>query len=135
MDMDQVKTLMKEAGWGALATTDGEIVGVRPMAGWAWFDEELWCATLKSSDKVLQLHKVPYAEYCFSNQEGKHVRIAGPCTVSSDNADKKQLYDAVPMLREHVQDPTALEYVVIKMKPERIRLMDSPFMEYSKIEL
>ena len=135
MSMDQVKALMKAVGWGVLATTDGETVGVRPMGGWAWFDKELWCATMKSSDKVLQLSKVSHAEYCFGTQEGRHVRIAGPCTVSTDNAEKKKLYDAVPILREHIQDPAALEYVLIKMKVERVRLMNSPFMEYTAVEL
>lgn len=135
MDMDQVKALMKQAGWGVLATTDGATVGVRPMGGWAWFGKELWCATMKSTDKVLQLSKVPYAEYCFATPEGKHVRIAGPCTVSTDNADKKKLYDAVPILREYFQDPTALEYLVIKMQPERVRMMDAPFMDYTTVKL
>lgn len=135
MSMEQVKALMKAVGWGVLATTDGETVGVRPMGGWAWFDKELWCATMKSSDKVLQLGKVPHAEYCFGTQEGRHVRISGPCAVSTDNVEKKKLYDAVPALREHIQDPAALEYVVIKMKVERVRLMNSPFMEYTAVEV
>ncbi|MHC4441149.1 MAG: pyridoxamine 5'-phosphate oxidase family protein, partial [Planctomycetota bacterium] len=130
MNMEHVKTLMKETGWGTLATTDGQKVGVRPMAGWAWMADELWCASGKTSDKIAQLTKVPHAEYCFCNQEGKHVRIAGQCTVSTDNEEKLKLYKVVPLLKNYIQDPADPEYVIIRMKPDRIRIMESTKLEY-----
>jgi len=34
MNMEDVKQLRKEVGWGFLGTTDGKKVGVRPMGGW-----------------------------------------------------------------------------------------------------
>lgn len=135
MSMEEVKNLMMEAGWGALATTDGEKVAVRPMAGWAWMGNELWCATGASSEKIAHLRKVPHASYCFGNKEGKHVRIAGPCKVSADNDDKRKLYDANPILANFIAGPTVPEYVVIRLKPELIRLMTSPQSGYSEISL
>jgi len=117
-----------------LATTDGEKVGVRPMGGWAWIDGELWCATGASMDKVADLKKVPYASYCFCNQHGRHARIDGPCSISTDNEDKRRLYDAQPVLKDHIPDPTSPEYVVIRMRPERIRLMKSDEMQYTEVE-
>ena len=134
MSMENVKKLMKDVGWGTLATTDGEKVGVRPMGGWAWFDGELWCATGKSSDKVAQLEKVPHAEYCICNKEGMHVRIAGRCTVSTDNDDKLRLYEANPLLKNHIDDPASPDYVVIRMKPDRIRLADTADLTYKEIK-
>ena len=135
MKISEVRAFMKEVGWGSLATTDGKKVGVRPMAGWAWVGEELWCATGTPSDKVAQLKKVPYAEYCFCSKEGKHVRIAGNCEVSSDNGDKLRLYELVPSLKEYVQDPKSPEYAIIRMKPERMRVMESADMVYKDVKL
>lgn len=135
MSLDDVKALMKEAGWGTLATTDGRTVGVRPMGGWAWVGKELWCATGKPSDKVSQLERVPHAEYCFVETSGRHVRISGQCTVSTEAADKTKLYELVPALREHVSDPASPEYAVIRMKPDRVRLMAASDMEYVEIPL
>jgi len=135
MSLEAAKGLMKEVGWGALATTDGRQVGCRPMGGWAWIGRELWCATGESSEKVAHLRKVPYAEYCFGNEAGQHVRIAGPCTVSTDNHDKRKLYDAVPLLKNYIEDPTSPEYVVIRMTPERIRMMAAADMTYEVIKL
>ncbi len=134
MRLEEVKRFMRDVGWGAFATTDGEKVGVRPIGGWAWMGNELWCATGTSSEKVAQLRKVPYAEYCFCSAEGKHVRIAGPCTISEDNDDKLKLYEAVPALKEHIEDPASPEYVVVRMKPKRSRVMATSDMTYQEIE-
>ena len=135
MSLEMVKNLMKEVGWGFLATTDGNKVGVRPMGSCVWMGNELWCATTDGTEKVVQLRKVPYAEYCFCDREGKHVRISGHCTISINNDDKLKLYEAVPILRNYIKDPSTPEYVVIRMKPERIRLMAQAALKYEDIEV
>ena len=63
MDLEGLKQFIKQLGYGFLATTDGRKVGIRPMAGFIWKDNQLLCATFSESDKVAQLTKVPYAEY------------------------------------------------------------------------
>jgi len=135
MNIEELKQFIKQLGWGFLATTDGRIVGVRPMGGLAWKQNQFWCATFSASDKVSQLKKVPYAEYCFCDSTGKHVRIAGPCSISTDNAEKLWLYKAVPSLKDHISDPTSPDYVVIKMTPDNIRAMESTDMKYSQVKL
>ena len=135
MNIEQVKQFIKEVRWGFLATTDGRKVGVRPMGGLAWKRNQFWCATSASSDKVSQLRKVPYAEYCFCDSTGKHVRIAGPCSISTDNAKKLWLYKAIPTLKDHISDPASPDYVVLKMTPDNIRIMESTDMAYKQVEL
>jgi uncharacterized pyridoxamine 5'-phosphate oxidase family protein len=135
MTLEQVKQFIKQVGWGFLATTDGRIVAVRPMGGLAWKQNQLLCATFSASDKIAQLRKVPYAEYCFCDSTGKHVRIAGSCSVSTDNAEKLWLYKALPSLKEHVSDPASPDYVIIKMTPDNIRVMEGTDMKYSQVKL
>jgi len=135
MNMETVKELMRQAGWGFLATSDGEKVGVRPMGGWAWFGSQLWCATAADSDKVAQLRKVPYAEYCFCDAEGRHTRIAGKCTISTDNAEKLKLFQAVPQLKNYISDPASPEYEVIKLTPQRVRIMAGTDLQYEEIKI
>ncbi len=135
MSLDVVNNLMKEVGWGFFATSDGNKVGVRPMGSCVWMGNELWSATTDGTEKIHQLIQVPYAEYCFSDREGKHVRIAGPCTISTDNSDKLKLYEAVPILKHYIKDPADPKYVVIRMQPERIRLMAAAGKGYEDIEL
>jgi uncharacterized pyridoxamine 5'-phosphate oxidase family protein len=133
MTLEMVKSFMKEVGWGFLATSDGNKVGVRPMGSCIWMDSELWAATTDGTEKILQLRKVPYAEYCFSDRDGKHVRIEGTCTISTNNNDKLKLYEAVPILKNYIKDPAEPKYVVIRMKPERIRLMAEVGKGYEEI--
>ena len=135
MNIEEVKEFIKQVAPGFLATTDGQKVGVRPMGGLAWKENQFWCATFSSSDKVAQLRKVPYAEYCFCDSTGKHVRIAGPCTISTDNAEKLWLYEALPALKDYISDPASPDYVVIKMTPDNIRSMESTDMKYMQVKL
>jgi general stress protein 26 len=135
MTLEQVKQFIKQIGWGYLATTDGQKVGVRPMGAVAWKDNNFLCATHASTNKVAQLKKVPYAEYCFSDSTGRHVRIAGPCTVSTDNSEKLWLYKELPGLKEHVSNPASPDYVIIKMTPDNIRTMESTDMKYTQVKL
>jgi uncharacterized pyridoxamine 5'-phosphate oxidase family protein len=134
MTFEEVKQFIKQVGWGFLATTDGGIVGVRPMGAVAWKDNDFLCATFAASDKISQLKKIPYAEYCFCDATGKHVRIAGPCTISTDNTEKLWLYKELPELKKHVSDPASPDFVIIKMMPENIRVMNPDF-SYSQVEL
>jgi general stress protein 26 len=127
MDMEEARTFMKEVGWGDLATSDGKVVGVRPMGALLWVEGELWTATGAASDKVKQLEMVPYAEYCFSNAQGRHLRIAGRCVISAGDADKKKMYGEVTGLAGHVEGPTTPDWVVIRMTPERVRMMKEDF--------
>lgn len=96
---------------------------------------ELWCATSTSSEKVAQLRKVSQAEYCFGKQEGDHVRVSGSCTISMDNDDKMKLYDAIPILKKFIEDPSSPDYVVIRMKPDRIRFMEKNDLAYVEVPL
>jgi hypothetical protein len=41
MNLEELKQFIKQLGWGFLATTDGRKVGVRPMAGFIWKDNQL----------------------------------------------------------------------------------------------
>ncbi len=135
MNLEDVKKFMKAVGWGILATSDGAHVGARPMGGWAWKESQFLCATLESSDKIAHLRKVHYAEYCFCNPQGKHVRIAGPCTISTSNDEKLWLYKAVPALKKYISDPAAPKYVVIKMTPDNIRCAETTDLRYTKVKL
>jgi uncharacterized pyridoxamine 5'-phosphate oxidase family protein len=135
MNFKTVKKFTAEVGWGFLATSDGKKVGVRPMGSCVWMDSELWCATSAGTEKIPQLRKVPYAEYCFMDEKGRHVRIAGSCRISTDNKDKLKLYEAVPVLKKYYKDPSVPEYVVIRMKPKRILAMAKTEKGYENIEM
>ena len=135
MNFEELKQFVKQVNWGYLATTDGKIVGVRPMAGLVWKDGQLLAATFSDSDKIKQLKKMPHAEYCFCDSTGKHVRIAGQCSISTDSAEKLWLYNQLPHLAKYFPDPASPQYVIIKMTPDNIRVMSVSTMKYEQVKL
>lgn len=134
MSMAQVRALMKQAGAGFLATTDGRRAEVRPMGAWAWKDGELWMAAGAGSSKVADIEANPGVEMCFMTPDGHHVRIAGPCRISRDNADKGWLYKEMPDLPRYVDGPAEPDWVVLRLSPQRVRVMASSDFSYAEID-
>jgi len=135
MSLKKLQSFMKSVRWGDLATGDGKVVGVRPMAGWAWVGKELWTAAGRSQDKVKHLKKVPYAEYSFAKRSGEHVRIAGRCVVSQEKKHKEHLYQLLPGLKHYMDGPADRDYVVLRMRPTKIRWMKLTDYSYRKVKI
>lgn len=117
-----------------LATSDGKRVGVRPVRALYWADKELWCGIEKGQEKIGQLRKVPYAEYCFATPDGEHVRIAGPCILSTSLKDKTRLWDNVLSLHKFYDTPQDPALVVLRMRPKRIRVFHYTTYTYRSIK-
>ncbi len=132
MSMETVKQIIKEAGAGFLATTDGDRPGVRPMGGGEWVGQEMWLASGKDSAKVADIQARPRVEICYMAPDYRHVRIAGECRVSTAPADKERLFKLVPMMEQYFSGPQDPGFVVLRLKPDSIRLMESD-MQYVQV--
>ncbi|MCD6328121.1 pyridoxamine 5'-phosphate oxidase family protein [bacterium] len=135
MNFEELKAFMKESHWGYLATTDGKRASVRPMSGCGWFGKEFWCATGMKDAKTDDIKKTPYVEYCFSDKEGRHVRLSGKCIISTEKADKQKLLDFMPILKQYVGDADSPDYIVLRLIPDSIRLMGPTDMKYTEVSL
>ena len=103
------------------------------MGGWAWVEKELWLATGASSQKVVDIRTRAGVEICFMTPDGRNVRVAGPCTVSLDRDDRHLLFQKVPMLEKYMDGPDDPNYAVLRLRPQRIRLMET--MDLKTIEV
>lgn len=126
---------MKSVRFGMLATSDGKEVGVRPMAAWAWVDGELWCGAEQGQKKIAHLKKVPFAEYCFIDPDGEHVRIAGPCRVSASLEDKTRLFNLVISLHKFYETPCDKAFLVLRMRPTKVCRFNRKTYAYEKIKI
>jgi general stress protein 26 len=134
MNFEEAKQFMKTARFGFLATTDGSRATVRPMGGWAWVDGELWCATSTCSVKVEDIRKKPGIEYCFSDSEGRHLRIEGQCRLSTQLEDKQKMLDLLPWLAQYTGSVESPGYTVLRMTVTRIRVINET-MQYADVPL
>ena len=133
MDMETARSLMEEAKTGFLATTDGSRPSVRPMGGWKWVNDELWLATGRDSAKVADIEATGRAEICFMVPDFRHVRIAGPCRISTDQADKSRLFEMLPILANYMDGPEDPKFVVLRLEPDSIRVMGGDDMAYEEV--
>jgi hypothetical protein len=46
-----------------------------------------------------------------------------------------RLYNANSCIKDHIDDPALPDYVVIKLIPDRIRMMEAADLAYNQIEL
>ncbi len=68
-------------------------------------------------------------------REPRQVRVTPRLFLSYEDADKKKLYDLVPMLKQYIDDPESPEYVVLRTLVERIRYVGATEMEYADVAL
>lgn len=133
MNLEDVKGIMKEAGTGFLATTDGRRPAVRPMAGWEWVDDELWTATDAGTSKCDDIEKRAEIAYCFLDDKGRHARIAGPCAVSDSPEDKKKLLALRPDFEQYTGPAGSPSWLILRMRPRSVRIAADPFSGYEEV--
>ncbi|HOD11796.1 MAG TPA: pyridoxamine 5'-phosphate oxidase family protein [Candidatus Omnitrophota bacterium] len=135
MTFYQLQEFMKSVPFGMLATSDGKRVGVRPVRALYWAGKELWCGIEEGQEKIDHLKKVPYAEYCFAAPDGAHVRIAGPCMLSTSLKDKARLWSNVLSLHKFYETPSDPMLVVLRMKPKNVRVFHHATYDYRAIKI
>ena len=136
MTNDEVVDLIRDAGFGLLATVEGNQPRVRPMMPYLTEDNKaLLIALLGRSRTIPQIAKNPHVEICFVDRKMWYCRISGKALVSTDMTNKQILWDNIPMLKQYfggVQDPNfvLLEITIQKAEamtphqksPEEIKL-------------
>lgn len=108
MTKDEAIDLIRDAGFGYLATVEGNQPRVRPMMPYLTEDLELLVALLGRSRTLAQVKQNPLVEVCFVDRKMWYCRIAGKATISDDSAKKQILWENIPMLKQYfggIDDP------------------------------
>lgn len=135
LPLERLQTLMQQAVFGFLATTDGERPTVRPMIAWTWADGELWCATGADSDKCLDIGSHPRVEYCFMNSDMQHARIEGPCRVDASLPAKQRFLALRPELEDHFGAADSPYWVVLRLDVSAARMTRHSYSDYGPVRL
>lgn len=133
--MNTVRALMKKAGTGFLATTDGRRPAVRPMSAYFWVGKELWMATSGKSGKIADLRKKKAVEFCCMTGDFAFARVIGACTISSHPADKRKMFAAFKWMKNYFTSVENPGWVVLRIKPTCVLYMSADVMEYEKVKL
>lgn len=123
MTKEEVVDLIKDAGYGVLASIEGNIPKARPMMPYLTDTGDLLLAVLGHSRTIQQIQQNPHVEICFIDRKMCFARLAGKAKVSQD-ADKKQsVWNNIPMLRQYFGGPQDPNFVLIEIDTESVEAM------------
>jgi general stress protein 26 len=108
MTKEEVIDLIRDSGFGVLATDEGNQPRVRPMMPYLTDDNRLIIALLPQSRSIQQIEANPQVEVCFVDRKMWFARVTGKASISNSIEDKEILWNNVPMLKQYfggLEDP------------------------------
>ena len=115
--------LIKDAGFGCLATVENNEPRVRPMMPHLADDGTLLLAILSHSRMIEQIKKNPKVEMCYLDRKMCFCRIKGNGKISEDLEKKEIVWNNIPMLRNYFSGPADSNYVLIEIHTDSIETM------------
>ena len=135
MTKDDAIDIMRDAGFGFLATLDGDQPCVRPMMPYLTEENELLLALLGRSRTVEQINQNSKVEFCFVDRKMSYCRITGKASISTDVEKKLLVFNNIPMLRQYFSQPQDPNFVLATIKIEYIEAMTPHQRSPEKITL
>jgi len=108
MTNNEVIDLIRDAGFGLLATTVGNQPRVRPMMPYLTDDNQLIFALLGRSRTIAEVKENHLVEICFVDRKMCYCRVTGVAKITESSEKKELLWNTVPMLKQYfggVEDP------------------------------
>ena len=110
MTQEEAIDIIRDAGFGFMATTEGNQPRVRPMMPYLTEDGELLLALLGRSRTIPQIKANANIEVCFVDRKMWYCRVTGTAVLSQDVAKKSIVFENVPMLRQYFAGPEDPNY-------------------------
>ncbi len=127
--------IIRDAGFGFLATTEGNQPRVRPMMPYLTEDGELLLALLARSRTITQIKSNPNVEVCFVDRKMWYCRVSGTAEISTDLSKKQIVFENVPMLRQYFAGPEDKNYYLVAIKINAVEVMTPHSRNPQQIDL
>ena len=105
MNKEEAIDIVRDAGFGFLATVEGNKPYVRPMMPYLSDDGELLLALLGRSRTIAHIKGNPNVEVCFVDRKMWYARVTGTAQITTDLSKKQIVFENVPMLRQYFAGP------------------------------
>lgn len=123
MTKDEVIDLIRDAGFGFLATTEGSQPRVRPMMPYLTEEGELLLALLPRSRTISQVKQNPLVEICFVDRKMWYCRVAGKASLSENKDKKETIWNNIPMLRQYFSSPQDPNFILVEVEMKSLEAM------------
>ena len=126
---------MSRAAFPMLASVDGDCPRLRPVSPVGVDGFTVYVASLRSSNKTLELKANPAVELCYLDEGHDQVRIAGTAELILDVATRQAIWDRNPLLRAFLGTIENPEFMLYRIRPERVLFMREWALEYHQVPL
>src|SRR3989338_8472382 len=116
MTKEEIIDLIKDAGFGFLATTEGEQPRVRPMMPYLTDEGDFLLALLSHSRTIPQVKKNPLVEMCYVDRKMCYCRLTGKAKISTNLEKKEVVWNNIPMLRQYFSGPQDQNFVLLEIE-------------------
>ncbi len=123
MTKEEVLDIIKDAGFGYLATTEGNQPRVRPMMPHLTEDGKLLIALLGRSRTISQVEKNPFVEICFVDRKMWYCRVSGKGLMTENIENKTIVWENVPMLRQYFSGPEDENFKLLEIEIQDLEVM------------
>ena len=123
MTKEEIIDLIKDAGFGFLATTENNQPRVRPMMPYLTDEGMLLIALLPHSRTIPQIKKNPLVEICYVDRKMCYCRITGKASLSEDVEKKESVWNNVAMLRQYFSGPQDPNFKLLEVDTGTVEAM------------
>jgi general stress protein 26 len=118
-----------------LASLDGDHPRVRPVSPVKTDGFVVYVASLRSSGKTAEIERNGNVELCYLTQEHDQVRLSGVAERIEDGTVRQEIWDANPLLRAYLGSVDNPEFILYRIRPERIRYMREWALVYHEVRV
>jgi len=126
---------MRAARFPMFASVEEDQPRLRPVSPVKTEEFTVWVASLRSSGKTGQLERNGKVELCYMSEDHDQVRITGQAELVTDQAVRREIWDANPLLRVYLQSIDNPEFLLYKVAPQQVRFMREWALEYQEVPI
>lgn len=116
-----------------LATLDGDQPRLRPVSPVRTDGFTVYVANLRRYHKTAEIAANPKVELCYLDENHNQVRITGVAELVSDRTTLREIWDSNPLLRQYLGTIDNPEFILYRIRPDRVRYMQEWALEYYEV--
>lgn len=118
-----------------LATIDGDQPRLRPVSLLKIDGYTVYVGNLRRYHKTAEIQANPKVEMCFMDEHHNQVRLTGVAETVTDRPTLEEIWNANPLMRQFLGRMDNPEFILYRIKPNRVRYMQEWALEYFEVAL
>jgi len=133
MTKDEAIDLIKDAGFGFLATTENDQPRLRPIGPYVDAEGRVFIALFSNRRSIPQIKNNPKVELCFVDRKMSYCRISGKAKITNNDENKKIMWDNSPMLKQYFSGPEDPNFSLAEIEITQAETMSASDQSYQEV--